>query len=188
MAPYQNSISDGRTRSPVQRGGRGTARPSKRLSAPASRASHVSYTDPVYRANLPSLAGLRILVIDDQEEARESLGEVLSAAGAQVSPAASVAEVLTWLPQLEPEELPHILVCDIAMPIEDGYTALRRLRAWENDGGKQPLQRLPALALTAFAQREDRIRALTAGFQMHLPKPVAPEELIVVIAMIALRQ
>lgn len=161
---------------------------SANLPLRASRASHVSYADPAYRANLPSLAGLRILVIDDQEEARESLGEVLSAAGAQVFPAASVADVLAWLPRLEPEELPHILVCDIAMPIEDGYTALRRLRAWENDGGKQPLQRLPALALTAFAQREDRIRALTAGFQMHLPKPVAPEELIVVIAMIALRQ
>jgi CheY-like chemotaxis protein len=58
---------------------------------------------------------------------------------------------------------------------------LRRIRTWKSLDGSSPLQRLPALALTAFAQREDRIRALTAGFQMHVTKPVAPEELIIVI-------
>jgi signal transduction histidine kinase len=153
-----------------------------------SREKYVAYPDAASRASLPSLTGLRILLIDDQEEARESLGEVLGAAGANVFPAASVMEVLEWLPGAAPEDMPDILVCDIAMPVEDGYSVLRKLRAWDNGKGKVPLQRLPALALTAFAQREDRIRALTAGFQMHLPKPVSPEELIIVIAMIAMRK
>jgi CheY-like chemotaxis protein len=74
-----------------------------------------------------------------------------------------------------------VLVCDIAMPGEDGYAVLRKIRSWKSADGAIALQRMPALALTAFAQREDRIRALTAGFQMHVTKPVAPEELIIVI-------
>ncbi len=130
---------------------------------------------------LPSLAGLSILLIDDQEEARESLAVVLLSAGAQVFTAASARAALDWLPTLPPDRLPAVLVCDIAMPGEDGYAVLRKIRTWQSEHGDMPLQRLPALALTAFAQREDRIRALTAGFQMHITKPVAPEELIVVI-------
>ncbi|MDB5761297.1 MAG: domain S-box protein [Herminiimonas sp.] len=137
---------------------------------------------------LPSLNGLRILLIDDQEEARESLALVLASAGANVFAAASAREVIDWLPMVEPDELPDVLVCDIAMPVEDGYSVLRKLRAWQNAKGLAPLQRMPALALTAFAQREDRIRALTAGFQMHMTKPAAPEELIIVIAMMASRE
>jgi len=129
---------------------------------------------------LPSLAGLRILLIDDQEEARESLKMVLHAANAETFAAASSIEALAWLDTLANDRLPDVLVCDIAMPGEDGYSVLRKLRSWKSRGS-MPLQRMPALALTAFAQREDRIRALTAGFQMHVTKPVAPEELIVVI-------
>lgn len=136
---------------------------------------------------LPSLAGLHILLIDDQEEARESLAFVLGAAGANVFSAASSSEAFERLSGTGREKLPDILVCDIAMPVEDGYSVLRKIRAWKSDDGLAPLHRLPALALTAFAQREDRIRALTAGFQMHMAKPVAPEELIVVIAMMASR-
>jgi len=82
---------------------------------------------------------------------------------------------------LKKGEYPDVLVCDIAMPGEDGYAVLRRLRTWKDANTSMPLHRMPALALTAFAQREDRIRALTAGFQMHMTKPAAPEELIVVI-------
>ncbi|MGE5623087.1 MAG: PAS domain-containing protein [Bacillota bacterium] len=130
---------------------------------------------------LPSLKGLRILLIDDQAEARESLTVVLTTAGADVFAADSARQALAWLPTVANDKLPHVLVCDIAMPGEDGYAVLRKLRAWKPDGITAPLQRMPALALTAFAQREDRIRALTAGFQMHVTKPVAPEELIVVI-------
>jgi PAS domain S-box-containing protein len=135
---------------------------------------------------LPSLSGLRILLVDDQEEARESLTVVLTTAGAKVFAAESAREVLQWLPTIAAEDYPDVLVCDIAMPGEDGYAVLRKIRAWKSNG-RAPLQRLPALALTAFAQREDRIRALTAGFQMHVTKPVAPEELIVVIDTLAPR-
>jgi len=137
---------------------------------------------------LPSLEGLRILLVDDQEEARESLTVVLTGAGAKVFAASSSAEALTRLSACPRKDLPDVLVCDIAMPGEDGYTALRRLRAWKAPDGSMPLYRMPALALTAFAQREDRIRALTAGFQMHVTKPVAPEELIVVIDTMVARE
>lgn len=134
-----------------------------------------------FSMNLPSLAGLRILLVDDQEEARESLGVVLGAAGATVFAAACARDALAWLPSCAADALPDLLVCDIAMPGEDGYSVLHKIRHWEASPGDSPLHRLPALALTAFAQREDRIRALTAGFQMHMTKPVTPEELIVVI-------
>ncbi|MEN3295074.1 MAG: hypothetical protein V7642_4327 [Burkholderiales bacterium] len=152
------------------------------------RARLDKYTPAVHSAQpgedtmpLPSLNGLRILLIDDQEEARESLTVVLTTAGAKVFAAESAKKVLGRLSSVPAEEYPDVLVCDIAMPGEDGYAVLRRIRAWKTADGSQPLQRLPALALTAFAQREDRIRALTAGFQMHVTKPVAPEELIIVI-------
>jgi len=130
---------------------------------------------------LPSLHGLRILLIDDEVEARESLNVVLKTVGAEVHTAQSAKDALAWLSTLSDDKLPDILISDIAMPGEDGYAALRKLRNWVSRSGSTALQRIPALALTAFAQREDRIRALTAGFQMHLTKPVAPEELIVVI-------
>jgi PAS domain S-box-containing protein len=138
-------------------------------------------------STLPSLEGLRILLVDDQEEARESLAILLATAGASVFPASSSKEAFAWLSGVRPDELPDILVCDIAMPVEDGYSVLRKIRKWEIDKGVTPLRRLPALALTAFTQREDRIKALTAGFQMHMTKPVSPEELIVVIAMMTAR-
>jgi len=137
---------------------------------------------------LPSLKGLRILLVDDQEEARESLTVVLATSGANVFAAASSREALSWLPTLTASEMPDVLICDIAMPGEDGYAVLRKIRAWKTDNDFTPLHRLPALALTAFSQREDRIRALTAGFQMHVTKPVAPEELIVVIATMVSRE
>jgi CheY-like chemotaxis protein len=133
----------------------------------------------------PSLKGLRILLVDDQEDVRESLSVLLASAGAHVFSAASAAEVFDWLPAAGVDELPDVLVCDIAMPMEDGYSILRKLRAWKNSHGLFPLLQMPALALTAFAQCEDRMRALSAGFQMHMPKPVAPEQLIAVIAMMA---
>ncbi|GAB3548970.1 hypothetical protein GCM10027343_30110 [Noviherbaspirillum agri] len=130
---------------------------------------------------VPSLSGRRILLIDDQAEARESLTVVLTGAGASVFAADSAVTAMEWLRTLKAGALPDVLISDIAMPGEDGYAVLRRIRAWKSADGSTPLLRIPALALTAFAQREDRIRALTAGFQMHVTKPVAPEELIVVI-------
>jgi PAS domain S-box-containing protein len=136
---------------------------------------------------LPSLKGKTVLLIDDQEEARESLTVVLDAAGAEVFAAATFGQASDWLGSLAPDAYPDVLISDIAMPGEDGYAVLRKIRAWSSADGSRPLQRIPALALTAFAQREDRIRALTAGFQMHVTKPVAPEELIIVIDTLASR-
>ncbi|HEY8609245.1 MAG TPA: ATP-binding protein [Noviherbaspirillum sp.] len=137
---------------------------------------------------LPSLSGLNVLLIDDQAEAREALTIVLTGAGANVFAGSCAPEAFAWLEGRSPDQLPDVLVCDIAMPGEDGYSVLQRIRGWRSPRGDTPLKRMPALALTAFAQREDRIRALTAGFQMHVTKPVAPEELIVVIDTMATRR
>lgn len=137
---------------------------------------------------LPSLNGLHVLLVDDQADAREALSIVLRNAGAVVHSAESAKEAVSTLSSLENDCMPDMLICDIAMPDEDGYAALRRIRGWKARDGKKPLARLPAIALTAFSQREDRIRALTAGFQMHITKPVAPEELIVVIDTMAARE
>jgi len=95
-----------------------------------------------------------------------------------VTTASSVAEALQVL-QRKP---PHVLVCDIAMPGEDGYTLIRRIRAGEGDPA------LPAVAVTAFARREDRDRALDAGFDLHMPKPVEPAELVSAVASLARHQ
>jgi len=136
-------------------------------------------------ASLPSLAGVRVLLIDDQREARESLAALLGQTGATVAVAASGPEAVAALQEGLPGErdAPEVVVCDIAMPGEDGYATLKRIRAWE---ASQPARRRrPAIALSAFTQREDRIRALTEGFQMHLTKPVAPAELVTVISSVA---
>jgi CheY-like chemotaxis protein len=124
-----------------------------------------------------------VLLIDDQREARESLGALLSQAGAAVNLAASGQEALAHLALGERHETPEVVVCDIAMPDEDGYATLKRIRRWES--GHAARGRRPAIALSAFTQREDRIRALSEGFQMHLTKPVAPAELVTVIASVA---
>lgn len=133
---------------------------------------------------LPSLDGIRVLLIDDQREARESLAALLTQAGAQVDLAASSLEAMACLENAHPDDRPEVVVCDIAMPDEDGYATLKRIRAWESAHG---LAKRPAVALTAFTQREDRMRALAEGFRMHLTKPVAPAELIIVIASVARR-
>ena len=120
------------------------------------------------------LEGLRILVVDDEADAREILRRVLGSANAQVRTAASAQEAMTQLREFRPD----VLVSDIGMPGEDGYTLLRRVRALSpTEGG-----RIPAIALTAFARVEDRRRALDAGFQLHLAKPVQAAELLASIA------
>ena len=134
-------------------------------------------------AETPSLAGLRVLVVDDQEEARELVTTVLEQAQAEVISAASAAETLA---HLDPQTIsPDVLVCDIAMPDEDGYHVLSRIRYLEAQRGVPFSARLPAIALTAYARQEDRMRALAAGFQMHIAKPVEPAELIVSVAALA---
>ena len=113
--------------------------------------------------------GLRVLVLDDEEDARKLLAIVLEREGARVTTSGCAAEGI----EAVRSEAPHVIVSDIGMPGEDGYSFIRRVRAL--GGG---LRDVPALALTAYAREEERIRALAAGFQDHIPKPVTPPDLI----------
>lgn len=121
-----------------------------------------------------ALTGLRILVVDDDEDTRFYVNTVLTADGATVTTVDSAATALALLPELQPD----VCICDIAMPGEDGYSLIRKIRALPQDQGGEVL----ALAFTAYADREDRILALEAGFNIHLGKPVAPEDLVMTIA------
>jgi CheY-like chemotaxis protein len=122
------------------------------------------------------LYGFRVLVVDDDVDTRELLEWVLKRAGAEVVAVSSAQEALEKLEK----DKPHVLVSDIAMPDEDGYSLLRRVRALPPERGG----RVPAVALTAHSLVQDRIQSLRAGFQSHVPKPVVPEELVEVIASI----
>ncbi len=128
-------------------------------------------------SGVQALAGLRVLVVDDDDDARELLREVLSQHRADVWTASSAREALAAMEAAKP----HVLVSDIAMKGEDGYELIRRVRVRPpHEGGG-----VPALALTAFARSEDRLRALEAGFQMHAAKPIEPTELIAAVASLA---
>ncbi|HEU4537666.1 MAG TPA: ATP-binding protein, partial [Polyangiaceae bacterium] len=119
---------------------------------------------------LPQLAGVHALVVDDEPDSAEFVATLLAACGARISSARSAAEAFAVLRDRNPD----LLVSDVGMPGEDGYSLVRRVRALPPaEGGKTP-----ALALTAYARPEDRARALRAGFQLHLPKPVDPDELL----------
>jgi PAS domain S-box-containing protein len=120
------------------------------------------------------LSGIRVLVVDDEPDARDLVQRLLIDCSAQVLTAASAREALSCLER----EVPDILVSDIGMPDVDGYELLRMIRARET----RDATRLPAVALTAFARAEDRIRALRAGFVAHVAKQVEPSELLATIA------
>ncbi|HEV2853635.1 MAG TPA: ATP-binding protein [Thermoanaerobaculia bacterium] len=123
----------------------------------------------------PPLAGLRLLAVDDEPDTLDVLAELLSLRGAEVATASSAAQALEVLQKFEPD----VLLSDISMPGRDGYDLIREVRT-----GRGP-DDLPAVAVTAFAGPEDRRRALAAGFQVHLAKPVDPGELVSVIARLA---
>jgi PAS domain S-box-containing protein len=126
-----------------------------------------------------SLTGLRLLIVDDEADAREVMRFMLERGGAQVRTADSAAQALDAIREARPD----LLISDIGMPVEDGYVLVRRLRAMEEGLGR----RLPAIALTAYASEEDTRRALTAGFDAHLSKPVDPARLIDIAAGLARR-
>nr|MBA3804320.1 response regulator [Acidobacteriota bacterium] len=125
----------------------------------------------------PELAGLHVLVVDDEADARDLLAVVLESCGSKVIFAGSATEALDALKRLKPD----LLISDIEMPGEDGYSLISNVRALKPEEGGQT----PAIALTAHARLEDRMRSLSAGFQMHVAKPVEPAELVVVIASLA---
>ncbi|MCG6137742.1 MAG: ATP-binding protein [Nostoc sp. LLA-1] len=122
----------------------------------------------------PSLLGVRVLVVDDEIDTREFITTVLQQCQAQVQAVASVPEALQVISQW----LPDVLVSDIGMPEEDGYSLIRKLRSQPPEKGG----RIPAAAITAYARAEDRMRAIQEGFQLHLPKPIEPAELATVVA------
>jgi CheY-like chemotaxis protein len=134
-----------------------------------------------------SLEGVSVLVVDDQEEARVVLTQALSEYRAHVTALSSGGEALALLADPPGGRRPDVLILDIAMPGEDGYTVLKRVRALETEQ-KIEADRIPAIALTAFGRSEDRLRALQAGFQTHVAKPVEPAELAIIIASLTNRR
>ena len=123
----------------------------------------------------PRLDGLRIALVDDEPDARTLLRTVLQERGAEVREASSARAGF----DLVRDWRPNALVSDIGMPGEDGYDLVRRIRTAELQAGDAPI---PAVALTAYARSEDRMRALIAGYQMHVAKPIDPAELVLVVA------
>jgi PAS domain S-box-containing protein len=124
-----------------------------------------------------NLKGVRVLVVEDDPDTLELLRFILDRRGAEVNTAASTREALDVMEHWQPTTL----VSDLAMPDQDGYELIGRIRSRSSDRGGN----IPAVAVSAYTRTEDRIRALSAGFQMHLPKPVDPEELVATVASLA---
>jgi CheY-like chemotaxis protein len=123
------------------------------------------------------LSGIKVLVVDDEPDARQLLERVLSQCDVEVMTAASAAEALTLLQSYRP----HVVVSDIGMPVTDGYEFMRAVRSLPAaEGGKTP-----AIALTAFARSEDRTRAMLAGYQVHIAKPIEAQELLATVGSLA---
>lgn len=141
-------------------------------TSPEAEKGEVNVKRAAAPADLPSLEGVRALVVDDQDEARELVATVLEGYGGSVMAVGSGREALALLEARFESEPPEVLICDIAMPEEDGYCVIRKLRALESERGVHLSRRIPAIALTAFAQPQDRVQALHAGFQIHVAKPV----------------
>jgi signal transduction histidine kinase/ActR/RegA family two-component response regulator len=147
----------------------------RQVSEPVRR--HPIAGDTLAEVHLGRLDGIRVLVVDDEPSASEALMVLFNSCGAEARIAGSAAEALAVFDVWKPE----VLVSDIAMPGEDGYSLIRkiRLRPTERGGG------VPAVALTAYAKIEDRVTILAAGFQMYLSKPANPNELVAVVGSLA---
>jgi CheY-like chemotaxis protein len=131
--------------------------------------------------NAPDLlAGVRVLVVEDEVDTRDLLVVALQQCGAEVAAFGSVPEALAAIDAA----VPDVLVSDIGVPGEDGYSLIRKVRARGPGRGGD----LPAAALTAYARAEDRVRALEAGYQTHLAKPVDPAELVAAVGRLAGRR
>jgi signal transduction histidine kinase/DNA-binding response OmpR family regulator len=164
-------VSAVRAEAPPQPAGRGPAAPVQQEHGGngAAPANGGPYAGPAQR-----LRGLRVMVVDDEEDARDVIGEILRRGGAEVTTAATAREGLRLLTSVRPD----VVVSDIAMPDEDGYAFIRCVRQLSaEDGGSTP-----AVALTAYAREEDRARSIAAGFQAHLAKPVEPGDMVNAVA------
>lgn len=127
-----------------------------------------------------SLDGLRVLLVDDEPEARQIITTVIARTGAEVTACTSASEALAKLIEWKPD----VILSDIAMPEEDGYTFIHKVRALPREKGGDT----PAAALTAYARDIDRRQALAAGYQMHIPKPIGASQLVSMIAKLAGRE
>ena len=125
----------------------------------------------------PSLPGVRILLVEDDPDARELLSMVLIQRHAEVRVVASAPEAPKALKRWKPD----ILVSDTGMPKVDGYELIRKVRSLAPEEGRD----IPAIAITAYVGDQDRLRALSAGYQMHVPKPVEPAEFAAAVAALA---
>ena len=139
----------------------------------SARIHPTTEVEPGEILSLPRLEGVHVIVVDDEADARDLLRTVLEAQGARVTSFASAEDALAGLKTIRPT----VLICDVGMPKMDGYQLIRKFRAEESWG-----ERIPALALTAFARAEDRKRSLIAGYQAHLVKPFDVGELVLVVA------
>jgi signal transduction histidine kinase/CheY-like chemotaxis protein len=139
--------------------------------------AHPALARPLVFEPPPELQGLKVLIVDDQPDAREVLAAVMMHCGATAIEASSSSEGLGRVVAARPD----VIISDIGMPEEDGYSFIRRVRELAADAGG----RTPAAALTAYARAEDRRQAMQAGFEMHVPKPVEPAELVTVVATLA---
>ncbi|MDQ2974852.1 MAG: ATP-binding protein [Acidobacteriota bacterium] len=152
--------------------------PSPQGGKPKTKSARTSQSrDKSKFSSVPSLNDVRVLLVDDNLDTLQILGVMLTDSKATVQTAASVSEALEMLEWFEPD----VLVSDLAMPGEDGYSLISRIRALETKSGKE----IPAVALTSHVRVEDRARALSAGFNMFVPKPVELTELVTTIANLA---
>jgi len=137
----------------------------------------VMQSGEIHASELRSLDGLRVLLVDDELETRQIISTVVERTGAEVKSCMSAREALTELVAWRP----HVILSDIAMPDEDGYSFINRVRSLPQDEGGNT----PAAALTAYARDEDRKQALAAGYQMHIAKPIGAGQLVNMIAKLA---
>jgi signal transduction histidine kinase/ActR/RegA family two-component response regulator len=137
----------------------------------------ISLTDEHDRADSSALAGLRVLVVDDELDARQLISYTIARRGGEVKTCGSAREALKLLEQWRPD----VLLSDIGMPGEDGYSLINQVRALPPEKGG----RTPAAAFTAYVREEDRQRALKAGYQMHIAKPISSEQLVSTLAQLA---
>jgi signal transduction histidine kinase/CheY-like chemotaxis protein len=147
--------------------------------SPEVRHNHVGKGSPASK-EAPSLVGLRVLVVEDEADSRELLAETLTTCGAAVTTAASCEEALTLMRQ-SAAGLPHVILSDLGMPKNDGFDLIRKIRALPPEEGG----RIPAIAVTGYANPDDRQRALAAGFHSHLPKPMDPVAVAVAVVRAA---
>jgi CheY-like chemotaxis protein len=149
-------------------------------TVPSQEIDDSTETEGLHQKSMESLAHVRVLLIDDENDARDLSQAVLEQCGAIVKSASSGAEALTVLRAATHEALPHVIVSDLGMPTEDGYQLIRRIRALSPDLG-----RIPAVAVTGYATSEDVQRALDAGFQLHISKPMDPASFVAAVGHLA---